>query len=248
MSFAEDLFSHARPIWDAQLAHPFVTGMGDGSLPVARFKHWVAQDYLYLKDYARLFAWAVAKADRLESMGWFAAVLHLTLNTEMALHREYAQRCGVTAAELETESAWPTTRAYADFLIRTAADGDMADLVAALLPCAWGYVYIAQHLAQGTPPADQRYADWIAQYLSPDFVQAAEWLKAEMNRLAEGATPPKRQRLMEIFEVSSQYEWLFWEMCWKGEAWPIPSSVGAQRSGGERETLAGSSGQLAAGV
>lgn len=232
MALSDDLFVHVKPIWNAQLAHPFVRGLGDGSLAVDRFARWVRQDYLYLKDYARLFAWAVAKADRLESMGWYASVLHLTLNTEMQLHREYAQRFGITAADLEAESMWPTTRAYTDFLIRTAADGDMADLVAALLPCAWGYVYIAEELAKGKLPADQRYADWIAQYVSPDFVQAAEWLKGEMNRLAEGTTPTKRQRLTDIFETSSQYEWLFWEMCWKGEAWPIQKAEGAQRGGG----------------
>jgi thiaminase/transcriptional activator TenA len=237
MAFADELFVHVRHIWDAQLSHAFVRGLGDGSLPTERFARWVRQDYLYLKEYARLFAWAVAKADRLESMGWYAAVLHLTLNTEMALHREYAQRFGIAPVELEAEPMWPTTRAYTDFLIRTAADGEMADLVAALLPCAWGYVYIAQELAKGKPPADQRYADWIAQYVSADFVQAAEWLKAEMNRLAEGATPPKCRRLMEIFEVSSQYEWLFWEMCWKGEAWPIGRT--AEALGGRGEGVRG---------
>ena len=236
MAFADELFLHVRHIWDAQLTHPFVRGLGDGSLPTERFARWVRQDYLYLKEYARLFAWAVAKADRLESMGWYAGVLHLTLNTEMGLHREYAQRFGIATAELEAEPMWPTTRAYTDFLIRTAADGEMADLVAALLPCAWGYVYIAQDLAKGTPPADRRYADWIAQYVSADFVQAAEWLKAEMNRLAEGAIPSKRRRLMEIFEISSQYEWLFWEMCWKGEGWPIDRTEKPQggRSAGEQ--------------
>jgi thiaminase/transcriptional activator TenA len=239
MALADDLFVHVKPIWDAQLAHPFVRGLSDGSLAVDRFARWVRQDYLYLKDYARLFAWAVAKADRLESMGWYASVLHLTLNTEMGLHREYAQRFGITSAELEAEAMWPTTRAYTDFLIRTAADGDMADLVAALLPCAWGYVYIAQELAKEKPPADQRYADWIAQYVSPEFVQAAEWLKAEMNRLAEGTPTPKRQRLMEIFEISSQYEWLFWEMCWNGEAWPIQRATEAPRGGGLGRSGAG---------
>jgi thiaminase (transcriptional activator TenA) len=233
MAFVDNLFAHVKPIWDAQLTHPFVQGLGDGSLPVERFARWVRQDYLYLKDFARLFAWAAAKADRLESMGWYAAVLHLTLNTEMALHREYAERFGITAAELEEEVMWPTNRAYTDFLIRTAADGDMTDLVAALLPCSWGYVYIAQHLAKGKSPADQRYADWIAQYVSQDFLQAAEWLKAEMNRLAEGATPSKQQRLMDIFETSSQYEWLFWEMCWKGESWPIPGAAEAHGRRGE---------------
>ena len=235
MAFADELFLHVRHIWDAQLTHPFVRGLGDGSLPAERFARWVRQDYLYLKEYARLFAWAVAKADRLESMGWYAGVLHLTLNTEMGLHREYAQRFGIATAELEAEPMWPTTRAYTDFLIRTAADGEMADLVAALLPCAWGYVYIAQELAKGKSPADQRYADWIAQYVSADFVRAAEWLKAEMNRLAEGATPSKRRRLMEIFEISSQYEWLFWEMCWKGEGWPIERTEKPQGARGAGE-------------
>jgi len=104
---------------------------------------------------------------------------------------------------------------------RIAADGDLADLVAGLLPCAWGYVYVAQHLAKGRAPEDRRYADWIAQYVSEEFVRAADWLKGEMDRLAAGARPAKRQRLVEIFLLSSRYEWLFWEMCWKGEEWPV---------------------------
>ncbi len=220
MAFTDDLFAAAKSLWDAQLAHPFVKGLGDGTLPVDRFAHWVRQDYLYLKEYARVFAWAVAKADRLESMGWYAGVLHLTLNTEMGLHRAYAERFGISTEALEATRMWPTNRAYTDFLIRTAADGDMADLVAALLPCAWGYAYIAEQLAKGKPAADQRYADWIAQYVSPEFVQVAEWLKAELNRLTEGMTPAKRARLTEVFLLCSRYEWLFWEMCWKGEHWP----------------------------
>jgi thiaminase (transcriptional activator TenA) len=221
MAFTDELFEAARPIWDAQLEHPFVRGIADGSLDPDVFKRWVLQDYLYLKDFARLFAWAVAKADRLESMGWYAGVLNLTLNTEMELHRQYAARFGLTAADLERERIWPTTRAYTDFLVRTAADGDMAELVAALLPCAWGYVYIAERMAKGEPPEDQRYADWIAQYASPEFAEAAEWLRSEMNRLAEGATAEKRARLTELFVLSSRYEWQFWEMCWRGEAWPV---------------------------
>jgi thiaminase/transcriptional activator TenA len=97
----------------------------------------------------------------------------------------------------------------------------MADLIAALLPCVWGYVYIAQHLTQGDPPKDQRYADWIVQYASDEFAAAAEWLKAEMNRLAESASGEKREKLTELFVLSSRYEWQFWEMCWAGERWRV---------------------------
>ncbi|HEX2254244.1 MAG TPA: thiaminase II [Thermoanaerobaculia bacterium] len=206
----------ALPLWHAQLEHPFVRGLADGTLPPEIFANWVRQDYLYLKDFARVFAWAVAKADRLESMGWYAGVLHLTLNTEMALHREYAGRFGITPEALEAEPLWPTTRAYTDFLVRTAADGDMADLLAALLPCAWGYVYVARELARAEPPEDPRYAEWIAQYASDDFAAAADWLRAELDRVAAGASEAKLRRLEEIFVVSSRYELAFWEMCWSG--------------------------------
>lgn len=215
----EAMLAAALPIWEAQLAHPFVRGIGDGSLPPETFERWVRQDWLYLKEFARVFAWAAAKADRLASMSWYASVLDLTLNTEMALHRAYAARFGITEAELEAEPMWPTTRAYTDFLVRIAADGDMAELLAALLPCAWGYVHIATRLAEDEPPSDQRYADWIEQYASTEFREAAEWLQAETERVAGGADPEKRARLVALFELSSRYELRFWEMCWAGESW-----------------------------
>lgn len=214
------LYAVARPLWEEQLRHPFVTGLADGSLEPDVFANWVRQDYLYLKDFARIFAWAVAKADRLEAMGWYAGVLDLTLNTEMQLHRDYAARFGITKEELEGEAMWPTTRAYTDFLLRTAADGDMRQLLAALLPCAWGYSWLGRKLAEGERPADDRYAAWIDQYASDDFAAAADWLRGELDHLAEGGlAPTETRRLEELFVLSSRYELRFWEMCWTGEEW-----------------------------
>jgi thiaminase/transcriptional activator TenA len=220
-TFTDELFAAARPLWKAQLEHPFVRGIAAGDLAPEVFRRWVVQDYLYLKEFARVFAWAAAKADRLASMAWYAAALDLTLNTEMELHRAYAARFGISAEELEAGEMWPTTRAYTDFLIRTSADGDQAELVAALLPCAWGYAWIGRRLAEEDRPADRRYADWIEQYAAVEFQQAANWLREEMDRLAAGASAARRGRLRELFLLSSRYEWMFWEMCWRGEAWPV---------------------------
>lgn len=219
--FTDELFEAARPIWEAELEHPFVRGIATGSLAEEVFRRWVVQDYLYLKEFARVFAWAAAKADHLASMGWYASALDLTLNTEMDLHRTYAARFGLSPHELEAGEMWPTTRAYTDFLVRISADGDLAELVAVLLPCAWGYAWIGKRLARAGRPADPRYADWIEQYASLDFQAAAEWLRREMDRLAGGATEGKRRRLRELFLLSSRYEWMFWEMCWRGESWAV---------------------------
>lgn len=219
MAFTDELHAAARPLWEAQLEHPFVRGIGAGDLDPDLFRRWVLQDYLYLKEFARVFAWAAAKADRLDSMSWYAAVLDLTLNTEMDLHRAYAARFGIPPEDLEAEPMWPTTRAYTDFLVRTAADGDMAELVAALLPCAWGYAWLGERLAAAGPPDDPRYAAWVEQYAAEEFQAAAAWLKAEMDRLAAGATADRKRRLTELFVLSSRYELQFWEMCWSGESW-----------------------------
>ena len=225
------LYEAARPMWEAQLAHPFVRGIGDGTLEEEKFKRWVRQDYRYLVEFARVFAWATAKADRLESMSWYARALDLTLNTEMELHRSYAERFAISREELEREPMWPTTRAYTDFLVRTAAEGDMLELLAALLPCAWGYVYIGQHLAGRERPSDERYAEWVEQYASPEFAQAAEWLRGELDRLADGLAPRSRARMTELFVLSSRYEWQFWEMCWHGEEWTPTVEIAPTEAG-----------------
>ena len=221
MSVSQELYESARPLWDAQLEHPFVRGLAEGTLEEERFKRWVLQDYLYLKEFSRIFAWAAAKTERLDSRGWYASVLDLTLNTEMELHRTYAARFDITASELEEQDLWPTTRAYTDFLVRCAADGDMPTLLSALLPCAWGYHYVGTALAQEGRPPDQRYADWIDQYASQEFGDAAQWLREELDREASAVDTRQRHRLKETFLTSSRYEWMFWEMCWNGESWPI---------------------------
>ena len=63
MAFADELYKAAAPIWEAQLKHPFVRGLGDGTLPAEAFQRWLRQDYVFLADYARLLAWSAAKAD-----------------------------------------------------------------------------------------------------------------------------------------------------------------------------------------
>ena len=47
-SVSERLRQAAAPIWEKCLHHPFVTAIGDGTLPVEKFQYFMLQDYLYL--------------------------------------------------------------------------------------------------------------------------------------------------------------------------------------------------------
>lgn len=220
MSFCDHLYDEVESIWQAQLDHPFVVGIADGSLDPEVFKNWVRQDYRYLEEFSRVFAWGAAKANDLGEMQFFAGALDLTLNTEMELHRSYAERFGLEAEDLESTEMWPTTRAYTDFLVRVAADGALDELLAGLLPCAWGYAWLGRKLEENyATPEDDRYAQWIATYTDDEFQGASDHLKQLMDRHAERADAERRGRLTDLFVTSSRYEWRFWEMCWNGEEW-----------------------------
>src|SRR5581483_6148648 len=107
----------AGPIWAASAAHPFLRGIGDGSLPVDRFQFYIAQDYVFLVEYSRFLALAVAKAEDTETMGRLAGLLHSTLNVEMALHRSYCARFGITPEALAATEPAPVTHAYTRHLL-----------------------------------------------------------------------------------------------------------------------------------
>lgn len=223
--FTEHLRRLVDPIWVAQHAHPFVRGIGDGSLDVERFAFWIRQDYLFLIEYCRLFALAAARAPDLTTIGRFADLLQATAHTEMDLHRGYAAQFGISQAALEQESMAPTTRGYTDFLLRVATTGDFAELAAALLPCMWGFSEIGRRLAEQPRPSDARYAAWVEMYADPEFAALAEWCRDLVDGLAADAGPEARRRMEQAFVTSSRYELAFWDATHKMERWPDQQSA-----------------------
>lgn len=218
-SLSSRLRRAADPVWRAQREHPFLQGIADGTLALERFSFYVRQDYVFLIEYARLLALGAARSPDLATMTRFAELTTEILTTEMELHRSFAAELGIAEAELEAESPAPTTQGYTDFLVRTAAQGDFAELAAALLPCMWGYAEIGQALAaQGRSP-DERYARWVDMYASPEFAELAGWCRALVDRLGDALGAGGLARAERAFVTSSRYELAFWEMAWTGERW-----------------------------
>jgi thiaminase (transcriptional activator TenA) len=220
VEFSARLRQLADPLWQAQHDHPFVRGIGDGTLPIEQFQFWIRQDYLFLIEYSRLFGLAAARAPDIETLSRFADLLHATARTEMDLHRSYAAQFGISPEELEREEMAPATRAYTDFLVRVAATGDFAEMVSALLPCMWGFSEIGQRLAETSRPTDGRYAAWIEMYASTEFAELAAWCRELLDRVAAGAGAESLRRMADAFLTSSRYELAFWESARTQEHWP----------------------------
>jgi thiaminase/transcriptional activator TenA len=221
MSFVATLEADAEPVWDAICDHPMVRELGEGTLDEEPFRYWVRQDYVYLVEYSRLFAYGAASAPSLAEMGTFADLLDSTLNSEMDLHREYAAEFGISAEALEATDPSPTTRAYTDFLVRTAATETFGDLVAALLPCMWGFNETGKRLEARGRPDDDRYAEWVDTYAGEEFTELTEWCKDLLDEVAERATDRDRERFRQRFLTSARYEYLFWDAAWNQQEWPV---------------------------
>lgn len=220
MSFSEHLRRLAEPIWAAELEHPFVKGLGDGSLPPGRFRFYMAQDYLFLLAYCQVFALAAAKAPDEATMSRFARLLDATLHTEMDLHRDYAARFGLTPEAMEATEPAPTCYAYTRHLLYVASSGTLPEVAAAILPCMWGYHEIGSTLrAEGLPEAQPLYHPWIEMYASKEFGALAEDCRSLLDALVEGYPERELKRLEPVFLASSRYEYAFWEMSWTEEAW-----------------------------
>lgn len=223
MPFSDQLRREFAHVWDSEKAHPFVVGIGDGTLALDKFKYYMRQDYVFLIDFCRAISLAVAKAPSLEDMGWFARLIHETLNVEMALHVSFCADFGITERELRGTEPSPTTWAYTRHMMNTAHAGSVGEAAAVILPCSWGYAEIGQKLyAEGVPAGKPLYARWIETYNAPEFEELAIWLRGFIDRAAERAGDAERDAMRRAFAVSSQYEFMFWDAAWRMEDWAVP--------------------------
>lgn len=220
--FTDELWERVQPMLVRQLEHPFVRALSDGTLPREHFEYYIRQDARYLDEYAKTFAFAATRTTDHAEVERFGDLLINTVRVEQALHAEYAAQFGLTPAEMAATPMAPTNFAYTRHLLTAAATGSLAELLAAILPCAWIYADFGRHFASlGPLREDHPYRDWIATYASPEFEEIGAWLRERLNVRAPHLSPDERARCVDAFVTSTRYEYMFWDMAWRLEQWPV---------------------------
>ena len=215
MKTTDQLLAAVKSIWDEYNQHPFVLGIQDGSLDRAKFRYYILQDYLYLEDYAKTFAVGVAKAKSLKTANLFAKYIAV-MNGELDVHTGYLDRLGVTQEEIDSTPRSLDNLSYTSYMLRVAYEEGEAEILTAILSCAYSYEVIAKNIVRNNPASinDDFYGDWIKGYSSDGYAEENIVLLDEINRLTENYTERQLRHLIDIFIACSRYELAFWEMSW----------------------------------
>ncbi|MBD8067761.1 thiaminase II [Bacillus sp. PS06] len=220
MKFSEMIRKEADFIWEASFNHPFVQGIGNGTLPLECFRYYVMQDAYYLSHFAKVQSIGAAKAKDLETTNRMAIHAQGTYEAELSLHENFSKRLNITEEEQLNFKPAPTAYAYTSHMYRAAHNGHLGDIIAAILPCYWLYYEIGENLKECTPD-EPIYQEWIAAYGGDWFKTLVEEQINRLDEIAETVTEEDRERMKEHFIISSQYEYSFWDMAYRLESWPV---------------------------
>lgn len=217
MNFTDYLFDEVREIWEGYLNHPFIKEIGEGILDKSKFKNYLIQDYLYLKEYAKVFCVGVVKARTMKEMKFYYNSIKGTMEDETAVHIRYLADFGITPEETENSPYNIITSSYTSYMQGIALTGDLKEIAMAVMPCTWSYNYIGNKLKEKYVHSlnDNFYKDWIDVYGSEGFDKFTnEWIDY-INELCKEVTDDEKKKLADIFIKSSIYEMQFWDMAYK---------------------------------
>ena len=215
MNTVEKLLAATKDIWRQYNKHPFVLGIQNGDLDREKFRFYIVQDYVYLQDYAKTFAIGVAKAKSHETSNLFAKYIEV-MNGELNVHEGFLGRFGVTQEEIDNTPASLDNLSYTSYMLRVAYDEGEAEILAAILSCAYSYEVIAKNMVKNKPDCvnDRFYGEWVVNYISDRYSRDNKVLIDMLNKLTVDYSEKQINHLIDIFTVCSRYELNFWEMAW----------------------------------
>ena len=213
MRFIDEVIENSKKLWDDVLSERFLKEMEDGSLTREKFFDYMVQDSIYLRDYLKTFAYAMIKSETLADMQFFYSLLSCVNDGENMTRLKYLSDAGITDSEVDKTQKRPQCRAYTEFLLNTARDGDVLDIIFSVLPCMLGYYYVFEKFKKRAPHlASGYYAMLMEDYANEGYRQSCEFWKDMTEKRCCGISEEKKKRLNDIFRCASEHELYFWQM------------------------------------
>ncbi len=219
--FTSRLWAGIEPTWKEILRHPFLLGLADGSLDRQAFRFYVIEDALYLHEFARAVALLGAKAPHPDITEALCGDAVETIRAEREQLGGFLEELGGSRDELFRRRPAPTNQAYTSYFLSQVWSRPFHEGLAAVLPCYWIYAEVGKKLLARPPSPDPLYRRWIESYGSEEYDAVVRRVVDLTDEVSAPLGDDARRAMAAHFAMSSRYEWMFWDMAWRQEAWPL---------------------------
>jgi thiaminase/transcriptional activator TenA len=120
MTFYEQLLEENLPIWEECLETEFLQKLEDGTLDEEAFKGYIVDDSLYLREYAKVFAWGMTRATDWATLRLYYSLLAFVNEGEGSTRLYYLQRYGLRDEDIQHLPQRPENKAYTDTMLAAA--------------------------------------------------------------------------------------------------------------------------------
>ncbi len=218
------VITESRPTWSAIawesscdlyqriIEQPFNVEMMSGELSKERFRRYIEQDTIYIRNYSQemlLVAEMLPSGKYRELFRKFAIE---GMEAEKALHAIVGEMCGV---QHDVESS-RTTDEYMAHTRKWVDDKELELSMAAILPCIWIYSLVGRHLYAQSNLEQNPYRDWIETYSSDMMMEGVKLSIEITDKLAAAASQSLRAKMRKEFVKAVWFEWAFWEYAYTG--------------------------------
>jgi len=197
---------------------PFVTELGLGKLPLAKFRYYIIQDNLFLEDATQARRLMAAKAPRRLRANLDRLLKSMNRFELFSRRQAVSKRLGITASTMRQAHRSPTTITYTSFLIRTAAIATVGESLAAMMACPWTYSELGEKYANSIAMKHPIFGPWLTIYQTPAMNSWLEELKNIIDKIP--AQQRIKRRMIHNFVTACKLECMFWDMAYRMEKWP----------------------------
>lgn len=191
-------------LWKQYTYHPFVEKLRLNTLPLSAFKRYLAQDYLFLSHYARAITLQSFKqstfAGVLKASGALQLVKH-EIDRNLALNAQL----GITEDDILAQEESLACKAYSRFLVDVAVTEAPVVLLAAFMPCLYGYFEIGRRIVRVDEFKGRKiYAEWAGTYGADDYAEAIVGAEKELEAAAARAGTAEMERCRWAFREATK--------------------------------------------
>lgn len=199
-AWSGDVFGKCGLTYQNILQDPFTQGLMDGTLPDETFKHFIEQDTIYLKDYAKNLTAVAELLSNEEEKRLFKELMEDGIEAEKRIEQMLGEKYG-QGSDITPN---PATQGYITFKHNVINKRHLPTALSAILPCFWFYNEMGKYMSAHA--TSEKYKAWIDTYTSPLMDKVVERLTQLADKLAKQTDATGRAEMERIFRTAALYE------------------------------------------